>query len=52
MIKVEERRAVAAKSFEEVKEQLREKLLRQQLERYTDQYVQELRAQAVVEEKI
>jgi len=52
VIKVDERRALQAKPYEEVKDQLREKLLRAQLERYTDQYIQELRAQAVVEEKI
>ena len=52
VIKVEERRALQAKPFEEMKEQLREKILRSQLERYTDQYIQELRTQSVVEEKI
>jgi peptidyl-prolyl cis-trans isomerase SurA len=52
VIKVEERRALQAKSFEETKDQLRERLLRGQLEKYTDQYIQELRAQAVVEEKL
>ena len=52
VIKVEERRALQAKPYEELKDQLREKILRSQLERYTDQYIQELRAQAVVEEKI
>lgn len=52
IIKVEERRAAAVKSFDEVKEQLREKLGRAQLEKYTERYVQELREQAVVEVKI
>ncbi len=52
VIKVEERRALQAKPFDEMKDQLREKLLRGQLERYTDQYIAELRAQAVVEEKL
>ncbi len=52
VIKVEERRALQAKPFEEMKDQLREKILRSQLERYTDQYIAELRAQAVVEEKL
>jgi peptidyl-prolyl cis-trans isomerase SurA len=51
VIKVEERRALAAKSFDEMKDQIRNRLLQLQLEKYTDQYVQELRAQAVVEEK-
>jgi len=52
VIKVDERRALQAKPYEEMKDQLKEKILRSQLERYTDQYIQELRAQAVVEEKI
>lgn len=52
VIKVEERRAVAAKGFEEMKDQLRGRLLQMQLEKYTDQYIQELRAGAVVEEKL
>ena len=52
IIKVEERRAVDARKFDEVKDALRERLLRGQLDKYTEQYVQELRAQAVVEEKI
>lgn len=52
IIKVDERRALEARPFEEVKEQLREKLLRGQLEKFTDQYVQELRAAAVVEVKL
>lgn len=52
VIKVEERRAVAARPFEDMKDQLREKMLRGQLERYTDQYVQELRANALVDDKM
>lgn len=52
VIKVVERRALAAQPFEEVKEQLRSQLLQGQLEKYTDQYVQELRAGAVVEVKL
>ena len=52
VIKVEERRAVAAKTFDELKDALRNHMLQQQLEKYTDQYVLELRAQAVVEEKL
>ncbi len=52
VIKIEERRAIAPKGFDEVKDQLRERLLRGQLEKYTEQYIQELRAQAVVEEKL
>jgi len=52
VIFIEERRALAAPPFDEVKEQLREKMLRGQLERYTEQYVQELRAGALVEVKL
>lgn len=52
VIYVEERRALAAPPFEEVKEQLREKMLRGQLEKYTEQYMQELRQGALVEVKI
>jgi peptidyl-prolyl cis-trans isomerase SurA len=52
VIKVIERRALAAPGFDEVKDQLREKMMRGQLERYTDQYVQELKAAAVVEVKL
>ena len=52
VIKIEERRALAARPFEDMKEELREKMLRGQLEKYTDQYVQELRAGAVVETKL
>jgi peptidyl-prolyl cis-trans isomerase SurA len=52
VIKVEERRSVAAKSYEELKDQLRNKMLQAQLEKYTDQYILELRAQAVVEDKL
>lgn len=52
VIKLEERRALAARPFEEMKEQLREKLLRDQLDRFTAQYIKELRTQAVVEVKL
>lgn len=52
VLKVEERRALAAPPLEEVKDKLREAMLRSQLEKYTDQYVQELRAGAVVDVKI
>ena len=51
VIKVEERRAAEVAPFEDVKEQLREKLLRAQMEKYTAQYVQELRQKASVEIK-
>jgi peptidyl-prolyl cis-trans isomerase SurA len=52
VLKVEERRAVAPQPFEDVKDTLREKLLRSQLEKYTDKYVAELRSAAVVELKL
>jgi peptidyl-prolyl cis-trans isomerase SurA len=52
VIKVEERRASAVKPFEEMKDQLRERLLKDQLEKYTEQYVQELRQNAVIDVKI
>jgi len=52
VIKAEERRSTAPRPFDEVKDQLREKLLRGQLERYTEQYVTELRAGAAVVVKL
>ena len=52
VIKVEERRAIAPPSFDEIKEQLREKLLQSQMEQYTDLYLKELRNSAAVEVKL
>lgn len=52
VIKVEERRALSAKPFEEMKEQLKDRLIRSQLEKFTEQYVQELRQAAAVEVKL
>lgn len=52
VIKVEEIRQVPVASFEEMKPQLQERLMRDQIERYTEQYVQELRAKATIEVKI
>jgi peptidyl-prolyl cis-trans isomerase SurA len=52
VLKVEEKRGLSAKPFEDMKDSLRERLQRTQLERYTEQYVQELRAAAVVDVKI
>lgn len=52
VLKVEDKRAGTPKPFNEVKDQLRERMMREQLERYTEQYVQELRAAAVVEVKM
>ena len=51
VLKVMERRSLEAPAFDEVKDKLREKMMHTQLERYTDQYVQELRAAAVVDVK-
>ncbi len=52
VLKVEEKRAGTPKPFDEVRDQLREKMMRDQLEHYTEQYVQELRSAAVVEVKM
>ncbi|MFL5320447.1 MAG: peptidylprolyl isomerase [Myxococcaceae bacterium] len=52
IIKVDERRNADVKPFEEVKEQLRDRVVRGQLEKYTNDYVQELRSKAAVEVKI
>ena len=52
VLKVEEHKSLSAPPLEEVKDQLRDKMLRGQLEKYTDQYVQELRAGAVVDVKL
>lgn len=52
VLKVEEHKTLSAPPFDEVKDQLRDRMLRGQLEKYTEQYVQELRAAAVVEVKI
>ncbi len=52
VLKVEEKRAGTPRPFDEVKEGLRQKMYSQQLEHYTEQYVQELRAAAVVDVKI
>ncbi len=52
VIKVDARRTVAAETFEAMKEKLRESMLRAQLDKLTEQYVQELRAQAMIQEKL
>lgn len=52
VLKVEEHKSLSAPPFDEVKEQLRDRMLRGQLEKYTEQYVMELRAAAVVDVKI
>ena len=51
VIKVEERRAAEVAPFEDVKDQLRERLLRAQMDKFTAQYVAELRQKASVEVK-
>jgi peptidyl-prolyl cis-trans isomerase SurA len=51
VIKVEERRAADVSPFDDVKDQLRERLLRAQMEKFTAQYVAELRQKANVEVK-
>ncbi len=51
VIKVEERRAADVAPFEDVKDQLREGLLRAQMDKFTAQYVAELRQKAAVEVK-
>jgi len=52
VIKVEERRSVGVKPFDEMKEELRERILLGQMEKYTEDYVQELRQGAAVEIKL
>jgi peptidyl-prolyl cis-trans isomerase SurA len=52
VIKVEERRALPVKPFEEMKAELEDKLFREQMEKYTEQYVKELRQTATVEVRI
>ena len=52
VLKVEERRALPPKTFEEMKDQLRERLMRGQLEKLTEQYVAELRQAASVVVKL
>jgi parvulin-like peptidyl-prolyl isomerase len=52
VIKVEERRAVEVPKYDELKEQLAEKLRREKTEKFVEQYVQELRRGAVVQVKL
>ncbi len=52
VVKVEEIRGATIKKYEEVKELLREQLSRNQLDKATQAYVQELRQAAVVDVKI
>ena len=52
MISPSVRYDVAVKPFEDMKDQLRERLMRGQLEKYTADYVMELRQKAAVDVKI
>jgi peptidyl-prolyl cis-trans isomerase SurA len=52
VVKVEERRAATPKSFEEVKEELRDRVFRNQMEKFTADYVKELKQTASIEKKI
>lgn len=52
VIKVVEQRSPEPPAFDEVKDKLRERLLTGQLSRFTDQFVQELRATALVDVKL
>jgi peptidyl-prolyl cis-trans isomerase SurA len=52
ILKVEERRAVDVAPFEQVKGELENRLKMQKTEKFVEQYVQELRQKASVEEKI
>jgi peptidyl-prolyl cis-trans isomerase SurA len=52
VLKLEERRLGGAKSFDEVKEQLRDLLSNEQLDTYRQQYIEELRRDALVDVKL
>ncbi|MFP2961194.1 peptidylprolyl isomerase [Myxococcus sp. 1LA] len=52
VLKVEERRAVAAESYEEMRSKLEGKLLQEKTEKFLDQYVAELRQKATVDVKM
>jgi peptidyl-prolyl cis-trans isomerase SurA len=52
VIQVVERRASATKPFEQVREELRDRLWREQMQRHTEQYVAELRKRALVDVKV
>src|SRR5512140_3409571 len=52
VIKIEERRAIGVKPFDEMKDELRERMTRSQMERETASYVAQLRQQATVEVKL
>ncbi len=52
VIQVVERRAAKPKEFDQVKDELRDRLWRVQMQRHTEQYVADLRKQAVVDVKV
>jgi peptidyl-prolyl cis-trans isomerase SurA len=52
ILKVEERRVGVVRPFEEVKEDIRDRLTNEQLATYQDQYVAELRRDAAIETRI
>lgn len=52
VLKLEERRQGGAKRFDEVKEELRERLSNEQLDSYKAQYLEELRKDALVDVKL
>ncbi|MBX5480621.1 MAG: peptidylprolyl isomerase [Myxococcaceae bacterium] len=52
VLKVEERRSGSVKPFEEMKAELQERIMREQLDHYTAEHVKELRSQAAVEVKL
>jgi len=52
ILKVEERRVGGARSFEDVKEELRERLSNEQLDAHRQQYIEELRRDAILDVKL
>ncbi|MFN7130966.1 MAG: peptidylprolyl isomerase, partial [Myxococcales bacterium] len=52
VIKVEEKRAAPSKPLEQVREELRDRLFKEQMQRHTEAYVEELRKHAIVDIKL
>ncbi len=52
ILEVEERRAGQARPFDEVKEEIRDRLVNEQIENYKSQYVAELKKDAVIDVRI
>ncbi len=52
VIKLEEKRAGPAKPFEQVREELKDRLFKEQMQRHTEAYVDELRRQAIIDVKM